>query len=102
MALLASFSRARRHEKRIGSAVSISIPAITNLVAGTPTLNTVNIPGISPNDVVVVTLQTPTNGVVVDAYVSASAVVTIRQNNVTGGTISSVAASVAQVQTFKL
>lgn len=101
MALLTARATNRRTEKHIGQATSISLPAITNLVAGTPTTNTINMPSCGVNDIVTISVQTPTNGVIVDAYVSAASVITIRQNNCTGSTIGTVAATIAQLQTLK-
>lgn len=86
--------------KRCGSVKGVSFPAISSLTAGSVTTNTVSIPNTGVNDEVIVTLQTPTNGVIVDGYVSGTGVVTVRQTNVTPSTITTVAASIGQVRTF--
>ncbi len=111
MSLKTAFTRSRRGEKRIGSARNISIGALTIAAAtvsggavsagGVDTSTTVNIPGIGVNDVVQVTVQTPTAGILWDAYVSAVGTVTIRATNCTSGSLTT-AATVAQVHAFFL
>lgn len=80
--------------------MNISIPVASSLAAGGVVTNTIQMSRVGQGTNVLVTLQTPTNGVIVDAYGSATGVITIRQTNVTPSTISTVAASLAQVKTF--
>lgn len=104
MALSATV-KARVREKRIGSATNISIGALTIAGNAQNTTQTVNIPGIGVNDVAVISVQTPTAGVIWTAYVSSSSVVTIVATNIVPATVTSsvtTTATKAQIQTFKL
>ncbi len=100
MALLTSYAKARVRQRVIGSAKNIALPAITNLAIATPVTNTVSVPGAKVDDIVTISVQTPTTAVLVDAYVSSASTVTIRQSSF-NGTVGTVTATTAQLEVLR-
>jgi hypothetical protein len=62
-----------------------------------PQTTAVNIPGAKTSDAVLVTADTPTAGIIYDAYVSAPSTVTVRANNLSGSGINPAATGLAVV-----
>jgi hypothetical protein len=94
-------TKTRRHERKIGSAPNQAYAGGVPIPAGHADTLVVNIAGAGTSDTAVASMQTPTLGIVADAYVSASGAVTVRFNNVTNGAITP-AASLVNIQILKL
>lgn len=97
-----SRSISRRNQFHIGQITGGLLPQTTvNANSTVTSYTTVNIPKTGVNDVVIVTVQNPTQGIIYDGYVSASGVVTIRASNITTSNITPGGASPFQVQVHK-
>lgn len=76
-------AKARNRFRVIGSYTGTWDPGATTTVDTT----TVNVPGAQTTDAVLVTVQTPTTGIIYSGYVSALGVITLRAQNVTAGSL---------------
>lgn len=94
-------TKGRRNFRFIGANTAVTYAPGTVAAQGTDSAVSCNVPGAKVGDAALVTLAVPTAKIVVQAYVSAAGVVTIRSTNV-AGTGTAATATVASVMVFRL
>lgn len=94
-------AKARRQQRLISVATGVALSAASVAANATNKANTVSVPECKLGDSVNVTLLSPTDGVLVDGYVSSNGTVTIRLINASGGTVTGFAGT-ATVQCTRL